>query len=243
VYSFLGGLKFQSSRFIFNSSDPNFSAIYLLLGFMICNKLGYKIKYVFLLMGILTFSRNFLLGILVFYFIKHIKKLKLFSDLLMHLHPFFVLIVIQIVLLALNAWFLSSVEIKIGRESTYSSLNDTSNQLRFIANMDALNYLISGGKDAFINGAGDIYWDKTGSSSSVSARPMHNSFLGEYVRLGIIYGLINCIVLFSFVKQHYREENYEYVYTYLVVSLFLGSLFGNVFLYCWCYILIVKGRV
>jgi hypothetical protein len=236
-YSVLGGSTFSGGRrFIFNSNDPNFSSVYFLLGFMICNKLNYKVKYVFILLGILTFSRNFLLGILVFYFIKYIKQYKYFSTILKRIHPFIFFIVMQVVVLAFGAWFLLNVEIKPGREEMYSSLNDNSNQFRFLASSFALEYLLTGGRDAFINGTGDDI--KGGLSGYVP----HNSYLGLFVRMGILYGLINCIVLFAFIKQNNRPENYEYIYSYLVTSIFLGALDGNIFLFCWCYILIVKSR-
>jgi hypothetical protein len=237
--SFIGGITdIDSIRFIFNSNDPNFSAIYLLFGFMICDKLKYNwLKCSYMVLGLTTGSRNFILAILVFYIIRNIKNIKMISFLLKKIKPLYVFLIMEIVVIFLGMWFISSVD--ISTDEGTRALNDGSNRARFTYSTLGFLFLISGGKKAFVDGAGARYWE-TGTVDSLMVRGVHNSFLGLFVEKGIIMGSIILLFLFFIVHSYYREENYEYIYAFLVASLFLGSLTANVFLFCWCYILAVR---
>jgi hypothetical protein len=233
------GTKESGVRFIFNSNDPNFSAIYFLFGFMICSKLKYKwFKYLFILLGLSTGSRNFILAILVFYIIRYIKGIKVFSFVLKKIKPLYVFLFMEMLVIFIGIWFIFSVDISAGRNS--AGLNDGSNKARFTYNTLGLVFLVSGGRKSFIDGAGAGYWE-TGAVHPLMNRGIHNSFLGYFVSNGIIAGSITLFFLFFVVHScFHRKDNYEYIYAFLTATLFLGSLASNVFLFCWCYILAVK---
>jgi hypothetical protein len=238
--SLVGGIfDGDSDRFIFNSNDPNFSAIYLLFEFMICDKLKYNwLKYLFILFGLSTGSRNFILAILVFYVIRRIKNIKIIFFLLKTIKPLYVFIVLEMLVIFFGIWFIFSVDISAGRGDS-RNLADGSNRARFTYNTLGFLFLISGDKNSIVNGAGARYWE-TGSVDPLMNRGIHNSFLGLFVEKGIIAGSINILFLFFIVHLYHRKENYEYIYAFLVASLFVGSLTANVFLFCWFYILAVK---
>jgi hypothetical protein len=94
---------------------------------------------------------------------------------------------------------------------------------------------------AFIEGAGDYWKDKT-MYKIVASAPVHNAYLATFVQLGIIYGCIYSVLLFSIIKRWYNMANYEYIYSYLFSSLFLGGMFGGSLLFCWLYILVTEKR-
>ena len=236
-----GFFFFDTSRFIFNSNDPNFSAVYSLLGFMICYKLNYKTqKNIFLLMGILTQSRNFFLGIIVFYLIKYMSNLSYFSMILKKIKPMFALVIMQIAIILFGFWYIVNVEPFVGRETL--AVNDFSNYIRFTLSTQGVMFLITGSRMAVVDGAGERYWSKAvgGKGSLDMAGGVHNSFLDLLVTRGLIYGIINIIVIFAIVHRYYTTKNYKYIYSYLTMSLFLGGLASGPFLLCWVYILTVK---
>ena len=60
LFSLLYGVR-EDGRLVYNSYDPNYSAIYVLFAFLMAQKMGEKtFSILFLILGILTFSRNFI---------------------------------------------------------------------------------------------------------------------------------------------------------------------------------------
>ena len=231
----------EAHRFIFNSNDPNFSAIYLLLGFMVCYKLGYKFpKYIFFLMGALTQSRNFILGIIVFYLIKYTENNPFVLMIFGRIKPIFMLIIMQVAIILFGYWYIVSVEPRYGRETLF--LNDASNFARFTFSTQGFFFLASGSKMAIVDGAGERYWAREleGKKTVNIEGTVHNSFLDLFVSKGIIYGILNIIILFVIVDKYRTSKNYKYIYTYLVMSLFLSGLTSGFFLLNWLYILAIK---
>jgi hypothetical protein len=241
VFFYEVATKRPTTRIIFNSNDPNFSAVYFFLCFLLTYKLEYNgLKYIFILLGLLTQSRNFVLGILVFYIIGYFERRPFFQKIFIKVKPIFVLILLQIAVLLFGTWFISSFERKTGRDTF--SLNDQSNNSRFLYSTQGLVFLTSGKRMAVIDGAGEQYWQKGSGKGTIEVRSsLHNSFLALFVEKGIIFGIINCILLFTVINRYAKIGNYKYIYSYIFISLFLGSLVAGYYVLCLCYILAVKN--
>jgi hypothetical protein len=247
--SFLQGTFFYdihksrlTTRMIFNSNDPNYSALYFFLCFLLSYKLRYSgLKYIFLFLGLLTQSRNFILGIMVFYIIGYFESIPFFQKIFSKVKPIFVLVFFQIAVLLFGAWFINVAKSESDRDTF--SLQDDSNIARFTFSAQSLLFLSSGTRMAVIDGAGEEYWQRGNGKGTAKIiwGPAHNSFLGLFVEKGIIFSIINCILLFVIMNQYTRVSNYKYIYSYLFMSLFLGGFTMGYNLLCFYYILSIKN--
>lgn len=229
---FFDGL-IHKGRLLTNSNDPNFSAIYAMLGGMMSDKLNNKTtKFCYWLIGLLTQSRNFLLFLISFYIIRWLKNRSAISK----VHPLFGFILLQIGVILLGGYMLLKVNF-----DNQNRLADGSNKLRFMYTAEGIAYLASG-KEALFNGAGPAYWsvERGGTGMAGTTGALHNSYLSLMVEKGIIYAVINLCFLFLIVNKNRVLENIEYIYSFLIPTLFLGGMFSGIFLYSWCYILSVR---
>ena len=228
---------FFKGRFVTNSNDPNFSAIYALLGFMLSDKLkNKKTKFCYLLIGIATQSRNFILSIIVFYVIRKLRGSMIFDAFFYKFRPLYVFVLLQFFVVLLGWYMLLNMDF-----DSQNKLADGSNKLRFMYTAEGMVYLTSG-KDALLDGAGPGYWsiEKGGTGTAGTTGALHNSFLSLMVEKGVFYALINLLVIFLIVDKNYIRENVEFIYSFLISTLFLGGVFSGVFLFFWCYILSVR---
>lgn len=241
LFSLLYGAR-EDGRLVYNFYDPNYSAIYVLFAFLMAQKMGEKtFSILFLILGILTFSRNFILAILVFYIIRRLKQNTFIKKLLLKIRLFPFFIITNITLSLIGFAIISLFEPVSGRGGV--SLNDGSNRLRFTYAVEGVLYSISG-REALLLGAGDKYWpaSKGGTGKAEISGRVHNSFLDCIAIKGTIYTLIYVFFIFSIVKEKYQDDNYEYVFSFLFAMFFLGDLLGGLYVYCWCFILSLQRK-
>ena len=223
----------HKGRLLTNSNDPNFSAVYAMLGFMASDKINNrKTKFCYLLIGIFTQSRNFILFLISFYVVRWLKCRSAISK----INPLLSFVLLQIGVVLFGGYMLLRMSF-----DNQNLLADGSNKLRFTYTAEGIVYLLSG-KEAIFNGAGAAYWStaKGGTGSAGTTGALHNSYLSLMVEKGIIYAIINLCFLFLIVDKNYTLENVEYVYSFLIPTLFLGGMFSGIFLYSWCYILSIR---
>ncbi len=229
---------FHQGRYIFSSNDPNFSAVYIMMGFMMADKLALRpLQVIFVVMGLMTGSRNFILFIFVFYFVRHTQGFLVLRVLYERINPLIVFLLMQLFVVLLGSYMLLCVNFNGGR--SLAGLADGSNYLRFLYTDQGLDYLHNE-KEAIWEGAGAKYWsvEKGGTGAAGTKGSVHNSYLSLMVEKGIVYGVLNLFVIFMVVNRS-RQRGYEYIYPFLVVTLFLGGLFSGVYLFMWAFVLSV----
>lgn len=236
ILSIYNGIT-NEGRFVFNSNDPNFSAFYAMLGFMASDKVkNSKTKFLYVIIGLATQSRNFIFFIIIFYSIRYFKKRVCLSAFFDKIKPIYIFILSQMTVILLGAYMLMNTDF-----DNKNALADGSNKLRFMYTAEGLLYLVSG-PEALFQGAGPSYWsvEKGGTGNAGTTGALHNSFLSLLVEKGLIYGFINLFFLFLVVDKNYISENLEFIFSFLIPTLFLGGVFSGLFLFSWCYILSIR---
>ena len=222
IYGFMMHNEKLGLRLNYSSSDPNMSAIIVLIAFMFASKVNSRFLEVFFaILGLLTQSRNFMLAIFVFYLVKFLKKNNLCCFLLRKIKiiPFYV--VLNITFTLFISFFILSMDKASGRDTF--SLNDGSNRLRFLYALEGLDYV----DDVIVDGAGYAYWpvSKDGTGLAEVSGRVHNSLIDLIIIKGVFYSLIYLILFSYYFKYKYVYYNYEYVFSYFVASFFVGVQF------------------
>ena len=227
-------------RLNYSSSDPNMSAIIVLIAFMFASKVNSKFLEVgFSVLGFLTQSRNFMLAIFVFYLVRFLKRSKLFYVLFgkIRIIPFYV--VLNIVFTLFVSFFILSMDEASGRDTF--SFNDGSNRLRFLYALEGLDYV----DDVIVDGAGYAYWpvSKDGTGLAEVSGRVHNSLIDLIIIKGVFYSLIYLMIFSCYFKYKYVYYNYEYIFSYLVASFFVGELlFSTVYVCSWLFVLSLSSN-
>lgn len=230
--------------------DKNYTGILVYLLFLYSNKNKRKMG---VLLGILyalflSESRSMLLLISLFYFIrifknifkkinKYIRKIRLFS--------FFLILFIAVLIFSYYWVFIVSSG---GVEAYRTSLNDGSNRIRFVSNINSY-MLLTKPKQTLIWGYGsdilqflgvdsDNYLEHTKLLGVRIVQP-HNSPLNILLRMGIIPGVIYMYILSKMLDQLNTDENMEYIFPYIINSMFMHSLFSLKWLTFWILILLI----
>ena len=143
----------------------------------------------------MTFSRNFILAILVFYIIRRLKQNTFIKKLLLKIRLFPFFIITNITLSLIGFAIISLFEPVSGRGGV--SLNDGSNRLRFTYAVEGVLYSISG-REALLLGAGDKYWpaSKGGTGKAEISGRVHNSFLDCIANKRLLFYTLIYVFLF-----------------------------------------------
>jgi hypothetical protein len=218
-----------TTRIVLSPIDPNISGHFMLLYFYFSNKNKFYLGIILSLLCIPLFlSRNYFLAIIIFYLIKVLKvKLDKIMKKIRFEHLF--------IILNLSLIFLSFFWIKeIGTQENffYKSkellrLIDNSNYMRFFANYRVINY--------FIN---DLYLFLFGFGNNFEAfflKPNewwtvlpHSSFIYFIAKNGFLFSSLYFFSLSKYINKFFTYKNYEYIYSYLIFSLFLYGAFSGV---------------
>lgn len=181
--------------------DPNISGYYLFLTYVLVRYSKVNLlSPLFVLAGIMTFSRNFILAVFVFEFFKF-GMVNRVSVMLISRIKTISLIVFSTFFVILGSFYIagfSSYNDTIGATSSrLTNINDGSNYERAHANIDMLNRIIVNG-DFIISGNGDKMDEKT------KYRP-HNAFLRAVYRYGLFVGLL-CFYFYAKVTDRYLSN-------------------------------------
>ncbi|WP_170000230.1 hypothetical protein [Campylobacter sp. RM9328] len=225
-----------TNRFSSNSIDPNITGLYILFAFYLSRKINSKILMsIFLILGILTLSRNFILAILCLYALNYLKQIKSIYKLLKI--NFVTLLILLNIFLVSFSFFVKNINFTEVSSFTYSRITelfDESNYIRFKINRDAMEKLFASNKN-FLFGLGSDY----ASNEKYDIKyKVHSGLLDFLTMYGFIYTLLFLLLLYYIAKNTLTYENLEYIYSYAVFSLFLpGTLGGWIYLILFIFIL------
>ncbi|MCC5425073.1 O-antigen ligase domain-containing protein, partial [Clostridium botulinum] len=139
-----------------------------------------------------------------------------------------------------------------GVKEYQQGLNDTSNKMRFVANIYAID-LIKNNKEELIfygydNDFKDIFSiydyeiDLHRRFMGVRLVQPHNSILNINIRSGIIFSLLYFYILSRIIDKLYTKDNLEYILPYLFSTLFLHELLNRKFLVFWLILLCLPSN-
>lgn len=241
VFTFIYSTRqdfFIGNRFVSNSDNSSIVALYLLFAFYLARKINSKIlMYLFLLLGIFTLSRNFILAILVLYTFSYLKQIKKISKLIKI--NFVTLLVILTIVLVSFSFSVKNINFNEGANFSYSRLTDVldeSNYIRFKINRDVIYHLFSSSEN-FLFGLGEDYPRNEKYNINYKA---HSGLLDFLTMYGFIYSSLMLSVLYLIIKSSVNHQNIEYIYSYCIFSLFLPGAFSGVYLILFLFTLKIK---
>lgn len=234
IYSQMQGF-FRGNRLSSSSIDPNTSGLYILFAFYLARKINSKIlMFIFLILGILTLSRNFILAIVCLYIFNYLKQIK--SILKFLKINFVILLILLNIFLVSFSFFVKYLE--FSQETTWNNnrlfvVFDESNDIRFKINRDVIENLFTSNEN-FLFGLGSDYPANEKYDINYKA---HSGLLDFLTMYGFIYTSLYLTLLYYIIKNTVTYENIEYVYSYSIFSLFLPGAFGGIYLIILLFIL------
>ena len=234
IYSQMQGF-FRGNRLSSSSIDPNTSGLYILFAFYLARKINSKIlMFIFLILGILTLSRNFILAIICLYIFNYLKQIK--SILKFLKINFVILLILLNIFLVSFSFFVKYLE--FSQETTWNNnrlfvVFDESNDIRFKINRDVIENLFTSNEN-FLFGLGSDYPANEKYDINYKA---HSGLLDFLTMYGFIYTSLYLTLLYYIIKNTVTYENIEYVYSYSIFSLFLPGAFGGIYLIILLFIL------
>ncbi|MCS4465278.1 hypothetical protein JTT01_20070 [Clostridium botulinum] len=120
-----------------------------------------------------------------------------------------------------------------GVKEYQQGLNDTSNKMRFVANIYAIDLLKNNKEKLIFYGYDNDFKDIFGIYDyeidlhrrfmGVRLVQPHNSILNINIRSGIIFSLLYFYILSTIIDKLYTKDNLEYILPYLFSTLFYMS--------------------
>lgn len=234
IYSEMQGF-FHGNRLSSSSIDPNISGLYILFAFYLARKINSKIlMFIFLILGILTLSRNFILAIICLYIFNYLKQIKSIFKLLKI--NFVILLILLNIFLVSFSFFIKNIaysESSSFNHSRLTNLLDESNDIRFKINRDVIENLFTSHEN-FLFGLGSDYPANEKYDINYKA---HSGLLDFLTMYGFIYTSLYLVLLFYIIRKTVNYKNIEYVYSYSIFSLFLPGAFGGIYLLLFLFIL------
>jgi len=211
------------ARITLSVGDHNISGLFMLLFFFFCYKNRFRIGIALSLICIVFFlSRNYFISLCVFFLILLFEAP--FSKIISKIHFAYIFLIANFLVIALSYYWIGNVEASVLYDSgasrlfSFSSFNDSSNLDRFEANVFLIqSYLndpilaLQGYRDNYINVFQPL------------RLLIHQSFLEVFAYTGVPF---SCLYFFAFVRvvmRYYHKENFKYIYSYLIFTLFLHS--------------------
>lgn len=133
----------------------------------------------------------------------------------------------------------------------HSGINDTSNRLRFVANINGFD-MLQDPKNTLLWGYGNYLKEHLGIDTQSGAMTTyylgvrleqpHNSILNVVLRAGMIPGFLYFNLLAALLEKINRKDNGPYLYPYMLNGMIMHSLFEGVWLIFWLVILLMPRR-
>ncbi|WP_416494386.1 O-antigen ligase family protein [Clostridium botulinum] len=228
--------------------DKNFSGVVMILFFMYCAKNKFYLGEVLSVFTILILDSRASLITLILFFIVRLFKDTIWSVLqklrLNKVYKLFALMLI--IIISISYIWVSRVTI-YGVKEYQQSLNDTSNKMRFVANIYAIDLIKNNKKELMFYGYDNDFKDIFGiydyeidshrKFMGVRLVQPHNSIINVTIRTGIIFSLLYFYILSRIIDKLYTKDNLEYILPYLFSALFLHELLNSRFLMFWVIVL------
>ncbi|WP_242844741.1 O-antigen ligase domain-containing protein [Clostridium botulinum] len=233
--------------------DKNFSGVVIILFFMYCSKNKFLLGEILSVFFILILdSRASLLTLVLFLVVKLFKNPIYVLLQRFRLNKIYKLFIIMfIITVSISYIWVYKVAID-GVKEYQQGLNDTSNKMRFVANIYAID-LIKNNKEelafcGYDNDFKDIFSiydyeiDLHRRFMGVRLVQPHNSILNINIRSGIIFSLLYFYILSRIIDKLYTKDNLEYILPYLFSTLFLHELLNRKFLVLWLILLCLPSN-
>jgi hypothetical protein len=230
--------------------DKNFTGIILFLFFAFCYKRKYSFGIILAIApAIFLDSRGYILMLILFFLIKVLKKplfkvLSIFK--LRKMYKVFLLMII--IICGFSYYWVNSVA-----PDTFvqEGINDTSNKMRFGANLKAIE-LIKENKHLILYGYDNDLKRVLGIDApngddhtryyGVRLVQTHNSLLLITIKTGLLFSIIYFLIVSKILDKYYLKENIEYIFPYLASSMIMHSLLNTSFLLFWVLILHIPPK-
>jgi hypothetical protein len=221
-----------NGRYILGVGDPNFAAFSVFVLIIYLDKNNFtKTSFLTQICALFLFkSRSFLLSIIIFYLIKIFKNkfkkiVKFFK-----LNKFIYIYILIFILLFLftNLYLDFSKKVIINSDNRFLQFFDASNRVRFNDYSRAYDFIFKNNSDSYLglnSDAENIFINKTPNEGELPKLLPHNDFLKFMVVYGIIYTFFYYLFLSYLIKPYFNENNYEYIYSLIVYSVFLHTVF------------------
>ena len=206
--------------------EINLSGAYLFL-FFICsdilkNRYG---KLLVIALSLLTLSRLLIFSIIIFYFIRIFKKY--FRSFLQKQNVTRIAIASYIVIIFFSFWYITNIKRELVYDTSINriaTLNDASNELRFLANTLLIGTIYAAPLDAkVLFGYGRI--ENYINASTDSLIMPHNELLDSIVEFGIIAVLFFSLFSFPIFNKVTSYTNIEFLIPILFYTLILWVRF------------------
>lgn len=234
--------------------DGNLTSVWWLICLMLSIKRSNKIGILCCLAYVVLIneSRGFLLSLaflILFYMVK--KFLPKVTDLILNINFFYLFIILTVLMIAFSFFWVFVVSAN-GTAGYHESLNDGSNRLRFIANVNAINHLRDTDNTLFW-GVGDGIYNYLGISGETYASHTkmlgvrivqpHNSIINMMLRVGLVPAIIYMFCLSKLLSKLNNIDNIEYIFSYIISAMFLPVLFSSGWLITWIIVLLIPRKV
>ncbi len=225
--------SFASREFTFGRTDNrNYASVLVFMFFLYCNKKRHPLGIVLGIIFAIVFpqSRSYLLLFGLFYVCWIFKK-QIFAALnkIKLNHSFVLILLLTVITVILSYVWVYQISVH-GISGYHQSLNDLSNQQRFVANIYAFERILQD-KNTRIWGYGSNLLEVMGINNrismymGVSLLQAHNSVLNLLLRMGILSGILYFIVATSVIDKYFTEDNIPFILPYLINSMFMHDLF------------------
>lgn len=239
--------RLSGQRFVLWSSwDENFSGIVTLLFLMWCVKNRFHLGVLVALSTLfVNESRLFLMLTLLFFALRVIKIVVPTNWRARSGTVALAILTMTVVTVPLSAYWVEVVAAN-GVATYRDSFNDTSNRMRFAANLMAIEQLAADpslfltGYDKDIKpvlGVIDVDDERSPLRQGDRAIVPHHAVFNLVLRSGAVFTLVYFLLVGRIVDRYFTRENWEYVVTYLLGSLFMHSLLIGPLLVFWLMIL------
>lgn len=227
-------LSFLIQFLVFSSADGrpklayeiNLSGAYLFLFFICSDVLNNKHgKLLVILLSLLTLSRLLIFSIIIFYLVLFFKKY--FRSWLQKQNVTRFAVASYIAIIFFSFWYIANIKSEIAYEtgiSRIATINDGSNELRFLGNTLVIGTIYAAPLDArVLFGFGRI--ENYINASKDSLIMPHNELLDSVVEFGVIAVLFFSFVSLPIFNKVTSYENIEYLIPVLFYTLILWVRF------------------
>ncbi|NFT71539.1 O-antigen ligase domain-containing protein [Clostridium botulinum] len=233
--------------------DKNFSGVVIILFFMYCSKNKFFLGEILSVFFILILdSRASLLTLVLFLVVKLFKHTIYVLLQRFRLNKIYKLFILMfIITVSISYIWVYKVAID-GVKEYQQGLNDTSNKMRFVANIYAIDLLKNNKEKLIFYGYDNDFKDIFGIYDyeidlhrrfmGVRLVQPHNSILNINIRSGIIFSLLYFYILSTIIDKLYTKDNLEYILPYLFSTLFLHELLNRKFLVFWLILLCLPSN-
>ena len=249
LYNMIFNSYFIQSDMVFSScDDKNYTAVLMFLYFAFCLHFRFFIGILLSTVFFVFFnsSRSSILLIATFFFCMAFKEQIFYSLKNFKLDKFLkIFSLMTLCIIGFSYYWVSNVSVN-NLQAYRQGLNDGSNKMRFTANIYAID-MVKKDNDLFYRGYGfDIRkvmgvdeedYSKHTRINGVRLVQPHNSIINVLIRLGIVPGILYFIILASTIDLLYKKWTIEFIFPYLLNSMFMHSLLDGFMLGIWIIII------